>query len=108
NYLFEAFKPHCHIKVTYFDAKTPKQASIKKENGQMITVPLFQSQETIAGEVTIEPFCGKNVEHIGVKIELLVQIELYFDRGNFYDFTSLGAQLQPSSNQQQYQDGSRN
>jgi hypothetical protein len=25
-----------------------------------------------------------------VKIELLGQIELYFDRGSFYDFTSLG------------------
>ncbi|XP_028058572.1 vacuolar protein sorting-associated protein 26A-like isoform X2 [Camellia sinensis] len=56
-------------------------------------VPLFQSQENIVGEVLIEPQQGKKVEHTGVKIELLGQIELYFDRGNFYDFTSLVREL---------------
>ncbi|GMN47088.1 hypothetical protein TIFTF001_016270 [Ficus carica] len=66
---------------------------LKKENGQTVMVPLFQSQENIVGEVNIEPIPGKNLEHNGVKIELLGQIELYFDRGNFYDFTSLVREL---------------
>ncbi|XP_035546374.1 vacuolar protein sorting-associated protein 26A-like isoform X2 [Juglans regia] len=56
-------------------------------------VPLFQSQENIIGEVLVEPTQGKKFEHNGVKIELLGQIELYFDRGNFYDFTSLVREL---------------
>jgi len=56
-------------------------------------VPAFQSMETIAGEVSIAPVPGKRIEHMGVKIELLGQIELYFDRGNFYDFTSLVREL---------------
>ena len=30
---------------------------------------------------------------MGVKIELLGQIELYFDRGNTYDFVSLVREL---------------
>ncbi|KAH7684367.1 Vacuolar protein sorting protein 26 related protein [Dioscorea alata] len=89
NYIVGAFKPPCKITISFSDARTRKQASIKKENGQMMMVPLFQSQENIAGEVSIEPVLGKKVEHNGVKIELLGQIELYFDRGNFYDFTSL-------------------
>ncbi|KAK9149986.1 hypothetical protein Syun_008295 [Stephania yunnanensis] len=59
----------------------------------MAKVPLFQSQENIAGEVSIEPLQGKKLEHTGVKIELLGQIEMYFDRGNFYDFTSLVREL---------------
>ncbi|RVW19708.1 Vacuolar protein sorting-associated protein 26B [Vitis vinifera] len=41
----------------------------------------------------IEPTQGKKVEHTGVKIELLGQIEMYFDRGNFYDFSSLVREL---------------
>ncbi|CAL9095656.1 unnamed protein product [Musa textilis] len=53
-------------------------------------VPIFESKENIVGEVIIEPTQGKKVEHNGIKIELLGQIELYFDKGNFYDFTSLG------------------
>ncbi|KAJ4724534.1 Vacuolar protein sorting-associated [Melia azedarach] len=106
NYLIGAFKPPCQISIAFAGERTRKQiievlfcivlsgtfleiVPIKKENGQTITVPLFQSQESIVGEVVLEPILGKKVEHNGVKIELLGQIELYFDRGNFYDFTSL-------------------
>ncbi|KAL2650187.1 hypothetical protein R1flu_018315 [Riccia fluitans] len=93
NYLIGAFKPPCTVTVEFNDAETRKQANIKKENGQMAPVPLFQSQESVVGEVRIEPLPGKKVEHMGVKIELLGQIELYFDRGSFYDFTSLVREL---------------
>eukprot|EP00268_Persea_americana_P049321 TRINITY_DN5281_c0_g1_i5.p1 TRINITY_DN5281_c0_g1~~TRINITY_DN5281_c0_g1_i5.p1 ORF type:complete len:301 (+),score=45.61 TRINITY_DN5281_c0_g1_i5:274-1176(+) len=93
NYLIGAFKPPCNISITFADGRTRKQASIKKENGKTAMVPLFQSHENIVGEVSIEPIQGKRVEHNGVKIELLGQIELYFDRGNFYDFTSLVREL---------------
>jgi hypothetical protein len=50
------------------------QASVKKENGQVVMVPLFLGQDSVAGEVRIEPLPGKKVEHLGVKIELLGQI----------------------------------
>ncbi|KAK1272072.1 Vacuolar protein sorting-associated protein 26A [Acorus gramineus] len=93
NFLIGAFKPPCNIKITFVDERSRKKATIKKENGQTELVPLFQSQENIAGEISIEPIQGKKVEHIGVKVELLGQIELYFDRGNFYDFTSLVREL---------------
>ncbi|KAF8413377.1 hypothetical protein HHK36_001358 [Tetracentron sinense] len=75
---------------------------LKKENGQTAMVPLFQSQENIVGKVSVEPIPGKKIEHNGVKLELLGQIgstldvvalEMYFDRGNFYDFTSLVREL---------------
>jgi vacuolar protein sorting-associated protein 26 len=93
NYLIGAFKPPCNITITFSDGKTRKQVSIKKENGKTAMVPVFQSLENVSGEVSIEPVQGKKVEHTGVKIELLGQIELYFDRGNFYDFTSLVREL---------------
>ncbi|KAE9451746.1 hypothetical protein C3L33_16334, partial [Rhododendron williamsianum] len=50
-------------------------------------------REGIQQAISIEPVQGKKVEHNGIKIELLGQIEMYFDRGNFYDFTSLGEWL---------------
>ncbi|XP_072995866.1 vacuolar protein sorting-associated protein 26B-like isoform X4 [Typha latifolia] len=89
NFLAGAFRPPCNIRITFSDGKTRKKVSVKKENGQAAMLPLFHSQENIVGEVCIEPNQGKKIEHNGVKIELLGQIELYFDRGNFYDFTSL-------------------
>ncbi|RWR92918.1 vacuolar protein sorting-associated protein 26B [Cinnamomum micranthum f. kanehirae] len=93
NYLVGAFKPPCNISITFADGRARKKASIKNENGQTTMVPLFQNHENIVGEVSIEPIQGKRVEHNGVKVELLGQIELYFDRGNFYDFTSLVREL---------------
>ncbi|XP_042958263.1 vacuolar protein sorting-associated protein 26A-like isoform X3 [Carya illinoinensis] len=121
DFLVGAFKPPCNVSISFVDTKTRKQVPLKKDNGQTIMVPLFQSQENIIGEVLIEPTQGKKFEHNGVKIELLGQIvvlvigglshytwpdsilassvlfssvaELYFDRGNFYDFTSLVREL---------------
>ncbi|CAN4114272.1 unnamed protein product [Withania somnifera] len=93
NYIIGAFKPACNISITFSDGKSRKQVPMKKENGQTVMVPLFQSQENIAGKISVEPVAGKKVEHNGIKVELLGQIEMYFDRGNFYDFTSLVREL---------------
>nr|XP_024359155.1 vacuolar protein sorting-associated protein 26A-like isoform X2 [Physcomitrium patens] len=93
NYLYGAFGSPCTVSIDFVDAETRKQASVKKENGQTVLVPLFLGQDSVVGEVRIDPVPGKKVEHTGVKIELLGQIELYFDRGNFYDFTSLVREL---------------
>ncbi|KAJ4840608.1 Vacuolar protein sorting-associated protein 26B [Turnera subulata] len=93
NFIAGAFKPPCSISVTFADARTRKKVPLKKENGQTLMLPLFQNQDNIVGQVVIEPTQGKKLEHTGIKIELLGQIELYFDRGNFYDFTSLVREL---------------
>ncbi|KAI3689662.1 hypothetical protein L2E82_47627 [Cichorium intybus] len=77
NYILGAFKPSCNISITLNDAKTPKQVPLKKENGQMAMVPLFQSQESIAGKICVDPVQGKKVERNGIKIELLGQIGVF-------------------------------
>lgn len=93
NYILGAFKPACHIVITFSDGKSRMQVPTKKENGQTVMVPLFHSQENIAGKISIESISGKKVEHNGIKVELLGQIEIYSDKGNFYDFTSLVREL---------------
>ena len=39
----------------------------------------------------LTPAAGKKVDHQGIKVELLGTIELFFDRGNTYDFVAMGA-----------------
>ncbi|KAF2299367.1 hypothetical protein GH714_031735 [Hevea brasiliensis] len=86
NYLIGAFKPACNISITFTDGKTRKQVPMKKENGQTVMVPLFQSQENIAGKISIEPLQGKRVEHNGIKVELLGQIVRELDiPGEIYE-----------------------
>ncbi|KAJ8601076.1 hypothetical protein CTAYLR_009731 [Chrysophaeum taylorii] len=56
-------------------------------------LPVFGSTESVRGQVEVRVPAGKKVEHLGVKIELIGQIEMYYDRGNFHDFTSLVREL---------------
>ncbi|KAF8009427.1 hypothetical protein BT93_J0422 [Corymbia citriodora subsp. variegata] len=86
NFLLGAFKPPCTISISFEDGRTRKQVPLKKDNGQTVMVPLFESQEGIIGEVVVEPLQGKKVEHIGVKIELLGQIVRELDvPGELYE-----------------------
>ncbi|XP_061952025.1 vacuolar protein sorting-associated protein 26A-like isoform X3 [Populus nigra] len=64
----------------------PAEVPMKKENGQTLMVPLFHSQENIAGKISIEPLQGRKVDHIGVKVELLGQIVRELDvPGEIYE-----------------------
>jgi hypothetical protein len=39
-------------------------------------------------QVHLSPAAGKKIDHQGIKVELLGTIELFFDRGNTYDFVA--------------------
>lgn len=54
NYLIGAFGPPCSTSIDFADAETRKQASVKKENGQTVLVPLFLGQESVVGEVRVQ------------------------------------------------------
>ncbi|GMG98705.1 hypothetical protein Nepgr_000545 [Nepenthes gracilis] len=74
NYLLGAFKSACHISIVFADEKNRKKVPIKKENGQTFMVPLFQSQENIAGKMSVKPVQRKKIEHNGIKVEPFGQI----------------------------------
>eukprot|EP00898_Chlorokybus_atmophyticus_P000015 jgi/Chlat1/1013/Chrsp109S01443 len=95
NFLANAFGTQCTISINFKDSEHRQQASIKKEGGNVELQPVYKSGDTVAGEVRIEPVVGKRLDHTGVKIELVGQIELYYDRGNFHDFVSLTRDLDP-------------
>lgn len=53
------------------------------------------AKETVAGSVKLRMNPGKKVEHVGIRVELIGQIELFYDRGNHFEFTSLLKELAP-------------
>eukprot|EP00003_Mantamonas_plastica_P032254 TRINITY_DN869_c2_g1_i3.p2 TRINITY_DN869_c2_g1~~TRINITY_DN869_c2_g1_i3.p2 ORF type:complete len:110 (+),score=37.68 TRINITY_DN869_c2_g1_i3:546-875(+) len=69
----------------------PKEVSGAKEDQRM---PLFQTGDAVKGKVHINIKNGKKVDHIGVRCELIGQIELFYDRGNHYEFLSLARELE--------------
>lgn len=51
--------------------------------------------ETVAGSINVVMSKGKKIEHVGIKVELIGQIELFYDRGNHFEFSSLMRELAP-------------
>lgn len=82
------------IDIILDDAETRKMAEIKDENGRKERFFLFYDGESVTGKVnvTLHRKTGK-IEHNGIKIEFIGQIELYYDRGNHHEFLSLVKEL---------------
>jgi len=50
-------------------------------------VLVFTDKDPVAGEVTLKLDPGKRLEHMGVKIEFIGMIEMFY--GNYHEFTNL-------------------
>jgi len=81
------------IDLTHANGDTQRTASVKSDRGASEVLPVFTTNETIGGTVHLSPAPGKKIDHLGVKIEVLSQTELYFDRQDGHDFVSLVAEL---------------
>ncbi|XP_072046207.1 vacuolar protein sorting-associated protein 26B-like isoform X1 [Amphiura filiformis] len=89
---FLGFGSSAEIDIVLDDAATRKQAEIKTEDGKKEKLFLFYDGESITGRVNVT-LKGKKMEHQGIRIEFVGQIELYYDRGNHHEFTSLVKEL---------------
>ena len=101
------------------DRKTLKAATVKGKGNETEQLPLYTNKDSVVGEVRpafVSGKCmyqlgsigsqlgslqirvantpGKKVEHQGIKVQLLGQIELKTDRGNPHDFLALGKHFQ--------------
>ncbi|XP_006593427.1 vacuolar protein sorting-associated protein 26A-like isoform X1 [Glycine max] len=86
NIIAGAFKPPCKISICLADGSTPKQ-SIHVKVG-----PLYEylNKKIFIKEAPSGPFHHKGVSES--------EYQLYFDRGNFYDFSSLVRELDVPGN----------
>ncbi|KAI8807834.1 putative PEP8-vacuolar protein sorting/targeting protein [Cladochytrium replicatum] len=66
---------------------------VKVDKDRKSKFPLYFDGESVSGKVLIRVRDGKRVEHQGIKIEFVGNIEVYYDRGNHYEFLSLSQEL---------------
>lgn len=95
---FLGFGAGADIKVEFRDQEALKQVTMKthtdaRKKSFTNRLYVFSGNETIAGKVFVSPTGGKKLVHDGIKIELIGQVELAYDRGNHYVFTSLIREL---------------
>lgn len=91
---FLGFGQSAEVDIVFDGAENRKFAEVKTEDGKKEKYLLYYDGETVSGKVNVtlkKP--GSKLEHQGIKIELIGQIELFYDRGNHYEFTSLVREL---------------
>ncbi|XP_015596412.1 vacuolar protein sorting-associated protein 26B-like isoform X1 [Cephus cinctus] len=90
---FFGFGQSADIEITLDGVDTRKTADIKSEDGKKERHLLYYDGETVSGKISISLRKAGKLEHQGVKVEFIGQIELYYDRGNHHEFTSLVKEL---------------
>lgn len=86
--------PACEIDVLLDGAESRKTAELKSEDGKVEKHFLFYDGESVSGKVNItmkQP--GRRLEHNGIRIEFIGQIELFYDKSNTHEFVSLVKEL---------------
>lgn len=101
------------IDVVLEDTDERAMVDMKMEKNRREKAPLYMDGESVKGTVTVRPKDGKRLEHTGIKVQFIGLIgkptlrnqlvlfplvnacmtEMFFDRGNHYEFLSLGQEL---------------
>ena len=102
------------IDIVLDDADERSMVDVKLDKNRREKAPLYMDGESVKGSVTVRPKDGKRLEHTGIKVQFIGTIgvclrrlksvyvpehhpnkspEMFFDRGNHYEFLSLGQEL---------------
>ncbi|KPM45489.1 Vacuolar protein sorting-associated protein 26 [Neonectria ditissima] len=81
------------IDVVLDDTDDRSMVDVKLDKNRREKAPLFMDGESVKGGVTVRPKDGKRLEHTGIKVQFIGTIEMFFDRGNHYEFLSLNQEL---------------
>jgi vacuolar protein sorting-associated protein 26 len=81
-------------KITIKFADADLRPTVPVKQGEKTTDQfLFRAGDDVQGTVDIEVAGSKRLDHLGIKIELIGQIELLYDRSSIFEFTSLVREL---------------
>ncbi|GAD99376.1 vacuolar protein sorting-associated protein 26, putative [Paecilomyces variotii No. 5] len=87
------FSTPVDIDVVLEDSDERQTVDVKLDKGRREKAPLYMDGESVRGAVTVRPKDGKRLEHTGIKVQFIGSIEMFFDRGNHYEFLSLVQEL---------------
>ncbi|KAF9338259.1 Vacuolar protein sorting-associated protein 26B [Podila minutissima] len=88
-----AFSAPVDVQVVFKGEVERKMVEVKVDKDRREKFPLYFDGETVAGKINIRVKDGKKLEHNGIKVEFVGNIELFYDRGNHYEFSSLQQEL---------------
>jgi len=88
------FGSPCTLEVVLDDIDNRKHIDIQTDNATE-KLPLYIGNESVKGIAKVIPKEGKKLEHQGIILELIGQIEMFYERGNNHEFLTLSKELAP-------------
>jgi len=79
--------------ITLDDAEVRPKVTVKYKKGTSEELFRFTDHDNIRGTVSFVPKDGKRVEHLGMRVQLIGQIETPADHSSHFEFTSLQVTL---------------
>eukprot|EP00386_Alphamonas_edax_P010812 GDKI01034616.1.p1 GENE.GDKI01034616.1~~GDKI01034616.1.p1 ORF type:complete len:300 (+),score=115.03 GDKI01034616.1:128-1027(+) len=58
-------------------------------------VPIYSDGEDVSGSAVVSVKPGKKLDHQGIRVELIGQVDMLYDKANSYDFFSITKDLEP-------------
>uniref|UniRef100_V5GM64 Uncharacterized protein n=2 Tax=Kalmanozyma brasiliensis (strain GHG001) TaxID=1365824 RepID=V5GM64_KALBG len=90
---FFSFSSPVDVDVRLDGEDARKQVEIKMDKAGKEKCPIYFDGEAVKGSVSVRVRDGKKLVHEGIKIEFVGSIEMFYDRGNHYEFLSLVQEL---------------
>jgi len=88
------FTTNPNVSFTFSGSTTRPKKMVRVPGAEPQEQLIYGGQEPVSGAVELSVPSGKKVEHLGVKIELIGQIELHQERGSAVKFTSIVRELE--------------
>lgn len=85
--------PSAEIEIRLDGEAERSKVDVKVDKDRRENLPLYLDGESVSGKVILKLKTGKPLAHFGIKVEFLGLIEMFYDRGNHYEFTSLAQEL---------------
>ncbi|KAH9445986.1 hypothetical protein MJO28_012172 [Puccinia striiformis f. sp. tritici] len=87
------FQPTIDVEVRLEGEEERKSVEVKVDKDKKERCPVYLDGEGVTGQVVIQVREGRGVKHEGVKVEFVGSIELFYDRGNHFEFHTLSQEL---------------
>lgn len=88
------FGSACTVDVT-FDAEPNRKTAPLGRDKKGDRAYIYTDGEDVAGTAVVSIRPGKKMEHQGIKVELIGQVEMLHDKGSSYDFFAITKDLEP-------------
>ncbi|KAL0228754.1 hypothetical protein GEMRC1_013374 [Eukaryota sp. GEM-RC1] len=81
------------IQINLSNEDSRKKLPLSKSKPNELAI-LYESSDPVTGEISVDPLPGKRIEHVGIKVQLIGQIELESERNRPFEFTSAEQELE--------------